>query len=145
MVAALYRDDKAEDVKHTKDYNRWQISLKYDDPRWKDIADGTVYWYIKSSGGGIIGPSTNAENMDDGTDNSNSSASVHGRMLYKNESSLNSNGTESSFTFLSVPKVRVVQFPVLLLIPLQMPIMKPVLIMVRNCNMVSQVCNIGAT
>jgi len=51
MVAALYRDDKAEDVKHTKDYNRWQISLKYDDPRWKDIADGTVYWYIKSSGG----------------------------------------------------------------------------------------------
>lgn len=52
MVAALYREDKAEGVKHTKDYNRWQISLKYDDPRWKDIADGTVYWYIKSSGGG---------------------------------------------------------------------------------------------
>lgn len=104
MVAALYRDDKAEDVKHTKDYNRWQISLKYDDPRWKDIADGTVYWYIKSSGGGIIGPSTNAENMDDGTDNSNSSASVHGRMLYKNESSLNSNGTESSFTYFKCTK-----------------------------------------
>ena len=104
MVAALYRDDKAEDVKHTKDYNRWQISLKYDDPRWKDIADGTVYWYIKSSGGGIIGPSTNAENMDDGTDNSNSSASVHGRMRYKNESSLNSNGTESSFTYFKCTK-----------------------------------------
>ena len=104
MVAALYREDKAEGVKHTKDYNRWQISLKYDDPRWKDIADGTVYWYIKSSGGGIIGPSTNAENMDDGTDNSNSSASVHGRMLYKNESSLNSNGTESSFTYFKCTK-----------------------------------------
>lgn len=104
MVAALYRDDKAENVKHTKDYNRWQISLKYDDPRWKDIEDGTVYWYIKSSGGGIIGPSTNAENMDDGTDNSNSSASVHGRMLYKNESSLNSNGTESSFTYFKCTK-----------------------------------------
>lgn len=104
MVAALYREDKAEGVKHTKDYNRWQISLKYDDPRWKDIADETVYWYIKSSGGGIIGPSTNAENMDDGTDNSNSSASVHGRMLYKNESSLNSNGTESSFTYFKCTK-----------------------------------------
>lgn len=52
MVAALYRDDKGEGVKHTKDNNLWQISLKYDDPRWKDIADGTVYWYIKSSGGG---------------------------------------------------------------------------------------------
>ena len=52
MVAALYRDDKEVSVRHTKDNNRWQISLKYDDPRWKDIPDGTVYWYIKSSGGG---------------------------------------------------------------------------------------------
>lgn len=42
--------------------------------------------------------------MDDGTDNSNSSASVHGRMLYKNESSLNSNGTESSFTYFKCTK-----------------------------------------
>lgn len=50
MAAALYRDGASN--AHTKDYNRWQISLKYDDPRWKDIADGTVYWYIKSSGGG---------------------------------------------------------------------------------------------
>lgn len=50
MVAALYRDKAAEP--HTKDYNRWQISLKYDDPRWEGIKDGTVYWYIKSSGGG---------------------------------------------------------------------------------------------
>lgn len=56
MVAALYRDDKAENLIHTKDYNRWQISLKYDDPRWKDIADGTVYWYIKSSGGALSVP-----------------------------------------------------------------------------------------
>lgn len=56
MVAALYRDDKAEDLRHTKDNNRWQISLKYDDPRWKDITDGTVYWYIKSSGGGHYWP-----------------------------------------------------------------------------------------
>lgn len=54
MVAALYRDDKAENLRHTKDNNRWQISLKYDDPRWKDIADGTVYWYIKSSGGALL-------------------------------------------------------------------------------------------
>lgn len=50
MAAALYRDKAAKP--HTKDNNLWQISLKYDDPRWKDIADGTVYWYIKSSGGG---------------------------------------------------------------------------------------------
>lgn len=102
MVAALYRD-KATNP-HTKDNNRWQISLKYDDPRWKDIADGTVYWYIKSSGGGIIGPSSNAEDMDNGTDNSNSSASVHGRMLYKNETSLKSDGTESSFTYFTCTK-----------------------------------------
>jgi len=54
MVAALYRDDKEVGVRHTKDNNRWQISLKYDDPRWKDIPDGTVYWYIKSSGGGAL-------------------------------------------------------------------------------------------
>ena len=104
MVAALYRDDKAENLIHTKDNNLWQISLKYDDPRWKDIADGTVYWYIKSNGGGIIGPSTNAENMDDGTDNSSNSASVHGRMKYKNETSLKSDGTESSFTYFTCTK-----------------------------------------
>lgn len=105
MVAALYRNDKAEDLRHTKDNNRWQISLKYDDPRWKDIADGKVYWYIKSSGGGdIIGPNTNGENMDDGTDNSSSSASVHGRMRYKNETSLKSDGTESSFTYFTCTK-----------------------------------------
>lgn len=104
MVAALYRNDKAEDLKHTKDNNRWQISLKYDDPRWKDIADGTVCWYIKSSEGGIIGPNTNGENMDDGTDNSSSSASVHGRMCYKNETSLKSDGTESSFTYFTCTK-----------------------------------------
>jgi hypothetical protein len=51
MVAALYRNDKDAKIAHTKDNSRWQISLKYDDPRWKDIPDGTVYWYIKSSGG----------------------------------------------------------------------------------------------
>ena len=102
MAAALYRDGASN--AHTKDYNRWQISLKYDDPRWKDIADGTVYWYIKSSGGGIIGPSTNAEDMDNGTDNSSSSASVHGRMFYKNEHSLKSDGTESSFTYFTCTK-----------------------------------------
>lgn len=104
MVAALYRNDKAEDLRHTKDNNRWQISLKYDDPRWKDIADGKVYWYIKSSEGDIIGPNTNGENMDDGTDNSSSSASVHGRMCYKNETSLKSDGTESSFTYFTCTK-----------------------------------------
>lgn len=104
MVAALYRNDKAEDLRHTKDNNRWQISLKYDDPRWKDIADGKVYWYIKSSEGDIIGPNTNGENMDDGTDNSSSSASVHGRMRYKNETSLKSDGTESSFTYFTCTK-----------------------------------------
>lgn len=104
MVAALYRNDKAEDLRHTKDNNRWQISLKYDDPRWKDIADGEVYWYIKSSEGDIIGPNTNGENMDDGTDNSSSSASVHGRMRYKNETSLKSDGTESSFTYFTCTK-----------------------------------------
>lgn len=104
MVAALYRNDKAEDLKHTKDNNRWQISLKYDDPRWKDIADGKVYWYIKSSEGDIIGPNTNGENMDDGTDNSSSSASVHGRMRYKNETLLKSDGTESSFTYFTCTK-----------------------------------------
>ncbi len=51
MVAALYRNDKGYQS-HQKDNSRWQISLKYDDPRWKDINDGTVYWYIKSSVGG---------------------------------------------------------------------------------------------
>ena len=52
MVAALYRNDKDANTTHTKDDSRWQISLKYDDPRWKDIKDGDVYWYIKTSGGG---------------------------------------------------------------------------------------------
>ncbi len=58
MVAALYRNkdmydhDLPADKVHTKDNSRWQISLKYDDPRWKGIDDGTVYWYIKTSGGG---------------------------------------------------------------------------------------------
>lgn len=52
MVAALYRNDKDVNTTHTKDNSRWQISLKYDDPRWKAINDGTVYWYIKVSGGG---------------------------------------------------------------------------------------------
>ena len=105
MVAALYRD-KAGTSAHTKDNNRWQISLKYDDPRWEGIKDGTVYWYIKSSEGGIIGPNNNnnGENMDEGTDNSSSSASVHGRMKYKNESSLKSDGTESSFTYFTCTK-----------------------------------------
>lgn len=54
LVAALYRD-KATNP-HTMDNNRWQISLKYDDPRWEDIADGTVYWYIKSSEGALSVP-----------------------------------------------------------------------------------------
>jgi hypothetical protein len=56
MAAALYRDDKAVNLRHTKDNNRWQISLKYDDPRWKDILDGTVYWYIKSGEGALSAP-----------------------------------------------------------------------------------------
>lgn len=51
MVAALYRNDKEAGIAHTKDNSRWQISLKYDDSRWKHISDGTVYWYIKTSGG----------------------------------------------------------------------------------------------
>lgn len=55
-------------------------------------------------GGDIIGPNTNGENMDDGTDNSSSSASVHGRMRYKNETSLKSDGTESSFTYFTCTK-----------------------------------------
>lgn len=104
MVAALYRDKAANP--HTKDNNLWQISLKYDDPRWKDIKDGTVYWYILSSEGVIIGPNTNnnGENMDDGTDYSSKSASVQGRMKYKNETSLKSDGTESSFTYFKCTK-----------------------------------------
>ena len=106
MVAALYRDDKGGDT-HTKDYNRWQISLKYDDPRWKDFPDGsTVYWYIKDRDGKIIGPSTNEneEDMDNGTDNSSESASGHGRMLYKSESSLKTDGNTSSFTYFKCTK-----------------------------------------
>jgi hypothetical protein len=104
MVAALYREDKAEGVKHTKDYNRWQISLKYDDPRWKDISDGTVYWYIKSPDGKIIGPKTKEEDMDNGTDYSATTASVHGRMFYKSVDAQTTNGTESSFTYFKCTK-----------------------------------------
>lgn len=104
MVAALYRDDKGENT-HKKDDSRWQISLKYDDPRLKDFPDGsTVYWYIKDRNGEIIGPSTNGEDMDDGTDNSSDSASVHGRMFYKSEGSLKTDGTESSFTYFKCTK-----------------------------------------
>lgn len=104
MVAALYRDDKGGDT-HKKDYNRWQISLKYDDPRLKDFSDGsTVYWYIKDRDGKIIGPSTNGEDMDNGTDNSSDNASVHDRMLYKSEGSLKTDGTESSFTYFKCTK-----------------------------------------
>lgn len=107
MVAALYRNDKDATIAHTKDYNRWQISLKYDDPRWKDIKDGTVYWYIKSPDGKIIGPKTNEEDMDNGTDNSDATtASVHGRMLYKSvdKDKLKTDGTESSFTYFKCMK-----------------------------------------
>ena len=101
MVAALYRDDKGENTHH-KDYSRWQISLKYDDPRWKDIPDGTVYWYIKESGGGIIGPKNPGEDMDDGKDYSAQSA---GRMFYKSEGSLKTtDGTASSFTYFKCTK-----------------------------------------
>ena len=107
MVAALYRDDKTDGTKHTKDYNRWQISLKYDDPRWKDIEDGTVYWYILSSDGVIIGPRTKGENMDDGNNYSSSSGSVKDRMFYKNVFSLKSvksDGNESSFNYFTCTK-----------------------------------------
>ena len=104
MVAALYRDDKGENTHH-KDNSRWQISLKYDDPRWKGINEGTVYWYIKSPDGKIIGPSDNGENMDNGTDNSDPNASVHGRMFYKSEGSLETtDGTASSFTYFTCTK-----------------------------------------
>ena len=105
MVAALYRDDKDVNTRHTKDNSRWQISLKYDDPRWKGIDDGTVYWYIKSPDGKkIIGPSTNEEDMDNGTDNSSESASVPGRMLYKSVDKLVTNDTGSSFTYFKCTK-----------------------------------------
>ena len=104
MVAALYRNkdkdghDLSANKVHTKDNSRWQISLKYDDPRWKDIPNGTVYWYIKSPEGKIIGPSNNGENMDDGKDYSSESAHVHGRMLYKSEGSLKTtNGTDFTY------------------------------------------------
>ena len=110
MVAALYRDkdkdgkDLSADKVHTKDYSRWQISLKYDDPRWKGIDDGTVYWYIKSPDGKIIGPSTNEEDMDDGKDNSSEKASVRDRMFYKSEDKLKTDGTTSSFTYFKCTK-----------------------------------------
>lgn len=103
MVAALYRDDKGENTHH-KDYSRWQISLKYDDPRWEGIDNGTVYWYIKSSDGKIIGPSTNGENMDNGNDYSVSGASVRDRMFYKSEDKLKTNGNTSSFTYFTCTK-----------------------------------------
>ena len=101
MVAALYRggDDGDDTHPHQKDNSRWQISLKYDDPRWEGIADGTVYWYIKSSDGKIIGPNTTGEDMDNGTDNSDKYASVHGRMLYKSVDKLKTDGTASTFTY----------------------------------------------
>ena len=103
MVAALYRDDKGGNT-HTKDNSRWQISLKYDDPRWEGIDDGTVYWYIKSPNGKIIGPNNKAEDMDDGTDYSDPNASVPGRMFYKSEGSLKTDGTETSFTYFKCTK-----------------------------------------
>ena len=105
MVAALYRDDKGDNT-HKKDDSRWQISLKYDDPRLKDFSDGsTVYWYIKDRDGEIIGPSTNGEDMDDGKDNSATTASVRGRMFYKSEGSLKTtDGTASSFTYFKCTK-----------------------------------------
>ena len=110
MVDALYRDkDKdgnnlSADKVHTKDNSRWQISLKYDDPRWKDIPNGTVYWYIKSPDGKIIGPSTNEEDMDDGKDNSSEKASVRERMFYKSEDKLKNDGNTSSFTYFKCSK-----------------------------------------
>lgn len=106
MVAALYRggDDGDKNHPHEKDNSRWQISLKYDDPRWEGIADGTVYWYIKSSDGKIIGPNTTGEDMDNGTDNSDKYASVHGRMLYKSVDKLKTDGTASTFTYFTCTK-----------------------------------------
>ena len=110
MVDALYRDkDKdgnnlSANKVHTKDNSRWQISLKYDDPRWKDIPNGTVYWYIKSPDGKIIGPSTNEEDMDDGKDNSSEKASVRERMFYKSEDKLKNDGNTSSFTYFKCSK-----------------------------------------
>lgn len=104
MVAALYRNDKEAGIAHTKDNSRWQVSLKYDDSRWKHISDGPVYWYIKTSGGGIIGPSTNEEDMDDGKDYSAQSASVRDRMLYKSVDKLVTNQNESSFTYFKCTK-----------------------------------------
>ena len=104
MVAALYRNDKDEKTAHTKDNSRWQISLKYDDPRWKGISEGTVYWYIKSSDGKIIGPSDNGEDMDDGKDNSSESASVRDRMLYKSVDKLKTDGTASTFHYFKCTK-----------------------------------------
>lgn len=103
MVAALYCDDKGGNT-HTKDYSRWQISLKYDDPRWEGIKDGNVYWYIKSPDGKIIGPNTKAEDMDDGKDYSDPNASVPGRMLYKSVDKLVTNDTGSSFTYFKCTK-----------------------------------------
>lgn len=55
-------------------------------------------------GGGIIGPSTNEEDMDDGKDYSAQSASVRDRMLYKSVDKLVTNQNESSFTYFKCTK-----------------------------------------
>ena len=55
-------------------------------------------------GGGIIGPSNNEEDMDNGKDYSAQSASVKDRMLYKNETSLKTDGNTSSFTYFTCTK-----------------------------------------
>ena len=104
MVAALYRNDKGASIAHTKDNSRWQISLKYDDPRWEKISNGTVYWYIMSPDGKIIGPSSTGEDMDNGKDNSDQNASVPGRMLYKSVDKLKTDGNTSSFTYFKCSK-----------------------------------------
>lgn len=98
MIAALYRNDKAVGTAHTKDNSRWQVSLKYDDPRWSSLKDGTVYWYIKSNDGTYIYPSSTT-NMDDGNDNSASTASAPHRMLYKSVSASTSNSGPSSYFY----------------------------------------------
>ena len=58
----------------------------------------------KQVGGGIIGPSNNGEDMDDGKDNSATTASVQGRMFYKSEGSLKTDDTGSSFTYFTCTK-----------------------------------------
>ncbi len=60
----------------------------------------------KQVGGGIIGPNTNEEDMDDGKDYSDQNASGHGRMLYKSvdKDKLKTDGTASSFTYFKCTK-----------------------------------------